>query len=138
MREKVAELAKSKYWHVCDNCSDGEYRYVLHRPIDASSDKRIVMFIMLNPSKAHETDKTQNDPTIRRCVDFAKRWGYGQLVVGNLSPLRASNPDELKVAGPEPDCVQQANLDLLKCLAEMADSIVLAWGDKGGLGRSRH
>ena len=130
MREKVARLANPKYWHVCDNCSDGEYRYGLHRPIDASSDKGTVMFIMLNPSKAHETRKP-DDPTIRRCVDFAKRWGYGQLVVGNLSPLRASTPKELKDAGPEPHCVQQANLDILKCLAEIADSIVLAWGDKG-------
>ncbi len=134
MREKVARLANPKYWHVCGNCSDGEYRYGLHRPIDASSDKGTVMFIMLNPSKAHETDETQNDPTIKRCKGFAKRWGYGQLVVVNLSPLRATKPKklrELKAAGFEPSCVRKANLSILKRGAAMADKIVLAWGANG-------
>ena len=97
MREKVARLANSKYWHVCDKChteySKRRYRYALYRCIDTSSDKGTVMFIMLNPSKAHETDDAQSDHTIQLCKGFAKRWGYGQLVVGNLSPLRASNPD---------------------------------------------
>jgi hypothetical protein len=32
------------------------------------------MIIGLNPSIA---DETKNDPTIIRCIDFAKTWGYG-------------------------------------------------------------
>ncbi len=31
------------------------------------------IFIMLNPSTA---DGDQDDPTIRRCVGFAKAWGF--------------------------------------------------------------
>ena len=138
MREKVARLANPKYWHVCDKChaeySTGKYRYALYRCVDAYSDKGTVLFIMLNPSTAHETDETQNDHTIQLCKGFAKRWRYGQLVVGNLSPLRAKKPKklrELKVAGHEPPCVQQANLNIIECAAEMADKIVLAWGANG-------
>lgn len=137
MKEKVARLANPKYWHVCNKChaeySKGKYRYALYRCVDADSDKGTVVFVMLNPSKAHEMCKP-DDPTIRRCKGFAKLWGYGQLVVVNLSPLRATKPKklrELKAAGHEPPCVQQANLDILKRGAAMADKIVLAWGANG-------
>ena len=64
------------------------------------------MFIMLNPSTA---DEHLNDPTVRRCMDFASRWGYGTLFVTNLSPLRATDPTELKAAGPEPEDVAEEN-----------------------------
>ena len=131
MNKEVVRLADRKYWHRCAKCYPEKYRYALYRCVEASSDKGTVMFIMLNPSEAHETNDTQNDRTIRRCIDFAKQWGYGQLVVGNLSPLQASKPEKLKATGPEPDCVWKANLDILERLATIADSIVLAWGDKG-------
>lgn len=53
---------------------------------------------MLNPSTA---DHVIDDPTIRRCVGFAKAWGFGRLVVANLFALRATNPYELVLA-PDP------------------------------------
>ena len=58
----------------------GNYRYQLHRTWDESLPK--CMFMMLNPSTA---DADIDDNTIRRCIGFAKLWGYGGLMVGNLS-----------------------------------------------------
>ncbi len=49
---------------------DRKYRYRLSRCVGESSHR--LLFIMLNPSKA---DETHNDPTIRRCIGFARGWG---------------------------------------------------------------
>lgn len=68
----------------------GKYRYSLWRTWDKKLPK--VMFIMLNPSTA---DAYEDDPTIRRCINFAKSWGYGGIVVGNLFAYRATNPKKL-------------------------------------------
>jgi hypothetical protein len=47
---------------------------------------------MLNPSTA---DGKEDDPTIRRCIGFAKSWGNGSLEVVNLFGFRATDPKEL-------------------------------------------
>ena len=108
--------------------SDDEcYRYWLEREIDPERDCT-VMFVMLNPSTA---DEEQDDPTIRRCIGFARDWGCGRLIVTNLSPLRATNPKNLKAAGPDPPDVRKKNLEHVQCGAEAADKIVLAWGTHG-------
>lgn len=67
----------------------GRFRYSLWR---GWSDAPPCCFIMLNPSTA---DGEQDDPTIRRCVSFAQRWGCGELYVMNLFALRATDPKEL-------------------------------------------
>jgi hypothetical protein len=48
---------------------------------------------MLNPSTA---DAAIDDPTIRRCIEFSKRWGFGSMRVVNLYAYRATDPSELK------------------------------------------
>jgi hypothetical protein len=82
--------------------ADGLYRYALLRRW--KDDGGFVTFVMLNPSTA---DATVDDPTIRRCVGFAKAWGYGAVHVLNLFAYRATDPKELtRVAdpiGPEND-----------------------------------
>ena len=99
------------------------YRYKLWRTWDEG--KPVAMFIMLNPSTADEND---DDRTIRRCIGFAKSWGYGSLVVCNLFAFRSKNPKEMKAAknpyGPR-------NLDFLLSTAKNAGVIVCAWGDHG-------
>ncbi len=77
----------------------GRYRWWLRRSWllwsptgEHIESKGICCFVMLNPSTA---DGSQDDPTIRRCIRFAKDWGYGQLSVRNLFPWRATDPKEL-------------------------------------------
>jgi hypothetical protein len=62
---------------------DRRHRYELWRIWDRKVRKMVV--IGLNPSTA---DETKNDPTIRRCIDFARRWGFARL--NHAEPLRAT------------------------------------------------
>lgn len=101
----------------------GRYRYRLERRWSASGPA--VGFVMLNPSTA---DHRQDDPTIRRCVGFARRWGFGGLVVFNLFALRARDPALLfdaVAAGSDP--VGPGNAEHLRTAAG-EHSLVLAWG----------
>ncbi|ELZ96619.1 DUF1643 domain-containing protein [Haloferax sulfurifontis] len=104
---------------------DGTYRYRLSRTWDA--DKPTVAFVMLNPSTA---DATDDDPTIRRCLGFAKEWGFGSLTVANLFALRSTDPDAL--AG-HADPVGPENDAHLQDVCDSAERVVVAWGAKGSL-----
>ena len=100
---------------------DRRYRYLLRRRVGESN--RRVLFIMLNPSRA---DETRNDATIRRCIGFARDWGFGVLEVVNLFALMSTDPKALLQAddpiGPDNDAAILAALKL-------ADTVVLAWGN---------
>lgn len=105
-----------------------KYRYDLRRSWDDS--KGLVVFVGLNPSTA---DGKQDDPTIRRCIGFAKRWGYGSLCMLNLFALRTPYPQNL-LTHPEP--VGPENDEYLRTQCEEADLVIVAWGAHGGyLGR---
>lgn len=67
----------------------GRYRYRLERQWGATP---AICWIMLNPSTA---DANQDDPTIRRCMGFARSWGAGGIVVVNLFAYRATDPNNL-------------------------------------------
>lgn len=67
----------------------GLYRYLLGR---AWGDGPLLPFIMLNPSTA---DADIDDPTIRRCMGFAKREGTSGVSVANLFALRSKDPSAL-------------------------------------------
>lgn len=71
--------------------SDETHRYTLSREWMGCG-KGTVMFVMLNPSTA---DADVLDPTVRRCVGFAKRWGAKRLVVTNLYSVRSTDPRAL-------------------------------------------
>ena len=83
------------------------------------------MFIGLNPSTA---DETEDDPTIRRCIRFAKDWGFGGLCMTNLFAFRATDPKVMKVTklpvGPK-------NTKFLKDIGKSAGVVVFAWGIHG-------
>ena len=71
----------------------GKYRYELTRVWDA--DLPMVCFIGLNPSTA---DAEKDDATIRKCIGFATRWGYGGILMLNLFAFRTVSPAVLKAA----------------------------------------
>ena len=79
----------------------GHYRYELRRTWAPGP---ICGWIMCNPSTA---DAHTDDPTIRRCVRFARRWGYAGIVVRNVYALRATDPSALRhhlvPVGPDND-----------------------------------
>jgi len=70
---------------------DGRYRYALRRVWDPRNPS--VLFIGLNPSTA---DHQQDDPTIRRCIRFARDWGFGELIAANLFAFRTKSPRLLR------------------------------------------
>ena len=81
--------------------------------------------IGLNPSTA---DEKINDPTVARCIDFAKRWGFGGLCMTNLFAFRATDPDVMK-AQPWP--IGDENDHWLDETAKDAGMILFAWGNHG-------
>lgn len=101
-----------------------KYRYELWRHWQ-QPEPSYVMFIGLNPSTA---DETTDDPTIRRCIQFAKDWGYASLCMTNLFAYRATQPKDMKAVD---DPVGPENDSTLKRLAEGAGIIVAAWGTHG-------
>ena len=86
---------------------------------------RYVQFIGLNPSTA---DETQNDPTIRRCIQFAKDWGYGALCMTNLFGFRATQPTVMKA---HQDPIGCDNTNQIRDVAAEAGIIIAAWGRDG-------
>ena len=109
------------------DCS--HYRYFLTRIWCQESG--LVNFIMLNPSTA---DAEKDDPTIRRCMGFARSWGYGGIAVTNLFAYRTTSPKTLKEAfwthglhGPK----HPYNADTLVSMAKRSAVVICAWGNHG-------
>lgn len=102
---------------------DGMYRYELRRVWDES--KPLLLFIGLNPSCANDLS---DDNTSRVCINYAKRWGFGGLVMANLFAYRTPKPSELfdaqKPIGGE-------NNEHLQRLQKEVGLVVCAWGNDG-------
>ena len=114
--ESSAPLAT---WSPC-----GLYRYTLRRTWanpDASV-RKLVTWILLNPSTA---DETQDDPTIRRCKEFSKSWGFDGLIIVNAYALRSTDPKGLwKVE--DPNCLENDAAILAAC--RETNNVVCGWG----------
>ena len=110
--------------------ASGRYRYSLWREWSAYHPR--IVFILLNPSTANEE---RNDPTIRRCIGFARAWKFGSVEVVNLFAHRATDARELlKIDDP----VGVENDLFLKQAVERCSTVVVGWGSKGSLlGRDR-
>jgi hypothetical protein len=86
-------------------------------------------FIMLNPSTA---DADVDDPTIRRCMGFARSRNFGGIVVANLFAFRATKPQDMKAAadpvGPANNqCIQEVLAQA--CIDDVP--VLAAWGAHG-------
>ena len=89
-------------------------------------------WLMLNPSTA---DETVEDPTIRRCISFARLWGYAGIEVYNLFALRSTDPRALK---HHPDPVGPENNEWIIQAQIRCETLVCAWGNHGDLhGRAK-
>jgi hypothetical protein len=102
---------------------DRKYRYVLSRIWDET--KPFVMIVGLNPSTA---DETENDPTIIRCIEFSKSWGYGGVFMLNLFAFRATKPIDMKNSI---DPIGMENDSYIKKYEQLCDKVVCAWGNDG-------
>jgi hypothetical protein len=95
------------------------YRYRLWREW---SDGPRCVFVGINPSTA---DAIKDDATIRKCIGFAQRWGFGSLDMINLFAWR--DTDQLALLksvnpiGPDNDMA-------CKIVFETASRVVWAWG----------
>ena len=97
---------------------DGRYRYRLDR---WWREGLRLPLMMLNPSTA---DAEVDDPTIRRCMAFARRNGFAGITVVNIGAYRATNPKAWAAAddpfGPD-------NAHYVR-EATAAGAVVVAWG----------
>ena len=102
---------------------EGVYRYTLLRRWNESEPN--VLIIALNPSTATAIN---DDPTVRRCIAYARSWGFGSVTIGNLFAYRATDPQRLFRArdpvGPKKD-------EFLRAMAAKASIVVSAWGNRG-------
>jgi hypothetical protein len=114
MQEILSCLADSAEFSPCRT-----FRYVLRR---SWADGNCIAFLMMNPSTA---DESINDATIRRCIGFAKRWGYGSLIILNLFSIRSPDPKEIAKSldpiGPDADSWIEKSLDGVT-------EVIAAWG----------
>lgn len=115
-----------------DLSDDGLFRWSLTRCWGKGA---YVCWIMLNPSSA---DAVQDDPTIRRCMAWSRRWGYGGLKVVNVWPYRTSSPAELrrwlKVNGQAHEFrLYGQNTKVIEATAKDAGLVIAAWGTNGGV-----
>lgn len=96
------------------------YRYQLRETWDSS--KPLVLWLLMNPSVACTA---YSDPTLRKTGKFARAWGFGGQLVGNVHAYRATDKDKLldvdDPVGPENDHA------ILHMAAE-AKTVVLAYG----------
>lgn len=100
------------------------FRYTLSRRW--SEGKLVAAFVMLNPSTA---DASIDDPTIRRCMSFARSWGYHGIEVVNLFALRSPNPQDLidsAEAGVDP--IGSKNDAAIDSTCSRCAKVVAAWG----------
>lgn len=110
---------------------DRRFRYWLLREWDSLLPK--VCFIGLNPSVA---DESLDDPTIRRCIGFARSWKCGSLLMLNIYAYRATLPDDMwkaQTRGVDIIGGKQNWIDSLKEYVQVFHCIqvVAAWGRHG-------
>lgn len=98
----------------------GQYRYELSEIWDKT--KPLVLWVMMNPSVAC---LDHSDPTLIRTGNFARSWGYGGQLVGNVHAYRTTNKKGLLEVD---DPIGPKNDKSILRMASLADTIVFAYG----------
>lgn len=106
---------------------EGSFRYSLEREWNPS--KEGVLFVLLNPSTA---DDNIDDNTVKKCIGFAKQWGYGSLEIVNLFAYRATDPKVLFLAEQEgKDVIGPKNDKYIQEAMDRAEKTIVGWGEMG-------
>jgi hypothetical protein len=100
-----------------------KYRYLLWRRWN--QELPALTFCMLNPSTA---DAFRLDPTIARCMSFARDWGFGSLRIVNIFAYRSTDPAALQ---RRRDPVGKLNDQFIERAIHSSQRSVLAWGNHG-------
>lgn len=82
----------------------------------------LIMWLLMNPSVANEE---HSDRTLRRTGTFARDWGYGGQLVGNVHAYRATDKKELLTV---PDPNGPDNDAALLAMAQKAKIVILGYG----------
>ncbi len=106
---------------------DKQYRYLLGRSWGGDAVLRLVVYVMLNPSTATGGGPKEDDPTIRRCIGFARREGLNGLLVVNLFGWRSTKPGGLLVPS---DPIGPKNIEMVRWALTHVHQVraVAAWG----------
>jgi hypothetical protein len=115
-------MSASKNSAVISAC--GRYRYRLDRPIGEQGP--VIAFMLHNPSTA---DADHDDPTSRRGIGFASRWGASLMTFVNPFAGRATKPADLwKMDDPVGPSNMQYIVNLAMAVSMSGGFFVFAWG----------
>ena len=125
------EKTDSKKWAIGENRTAvfspcRKWRYHLQQVWDDT--KPNLMWMMLNPSTA---DETKNDPTVERCEQRARMWGFGGVEVYNIFSYRATDPEDMK---SHADPIGPDNDSWVVTFAKKSreTTAIIGWGNHGG------
>ena len=103
----------------------GDSIYPIHEA--AAAGLKTAAFVGLNPSTATES---QNDPTVKRCIDFAREWGFDGMYMLNIFSIRATDPKVMR-ASSNPNGYDRDNDEHILLYGNLADLTVGCWGSHG-------
>lgn len=129
MSTVIYEIPGTEKGAILSGCE--RYRYLLWRRWEPRASMKPLLFAMLNPSTA---DATEDDPTIRRCMGFARAWGFPGVLVVNAFAWRATDPRELEDAE---DPIGPLNDTYLRSAAHEAGRVIVGWGSHKLLQKNR-
>ena len=110
----------------CDlDCRGRRFRYELEWPTGAPGSS-MALFILANPSTATHQ---KLDPTVTRCVGFARSWGHAWCGVANVRAWRETDP---KLVPPDPHAIGPGNDWHIGEMVRRAEVVVCGWGTLGG------
>ena len=108
---------------------DDENRYLLKAIWSGALPN--ITFIMLNPSVGR---MEHADLTLKKCLKFAKSWGYGSMDIVNLFSQISTDSKNLKI--PSEEELLKNNLYIRQAV-QNSGKVVLAWGEQKTLYRKR-
>lgn len=122
MSDQQVRLSRGRFagesWSVLSQCRT--FRYRLVRVWDSQKPRLGVV-----GHSWSTTNEWRSEASVRRCVRFARAWGYGGIDLGNLFGLRAKDPRKLATVA---DPIGPDNDAHLAAMSADNDLIVLAWG----------